>query len=152
MANRGRALTEVLVLVVLREGTRMSGAPRVKRLLPKALLALAALALAAVLLAVWSGPAEAATTFTVNKTSDGNDLDFPGGTFDDSSDGKCDTSGKSGNQCTLRAAIQEANETPEADTINFGIPGRRPKVKTINVGSTGNGALPIITDAVTING
>jgi CSLREA domain-containing protein len=131
----------------------MSGAsPRARGLLPKALLALAALALAAMLLAVWSGPAEAATTFTVNKTSDGNDLDFPGGTFDDSSDGKCDTSGKSGNQCTLRAAIQEANETPGADTINFGIPGRRPKVKTINVGSTGNGALPIITDAVTING
>ena len=152
---RGEALTgisKVLVLVLLREGTRMSGAPRARRLLPKALLALLALALGGVLLAIWPNPADAATTFTVNRTGDGNDLDFPSGTFDGSSDGKCDTSSKSGIQCTLRAAIQEANETTEADTINFGIPGRRPKVKTINVGSSGLGALPIITDTVTIDG
>ncbi len=49
----------------------MSGAAsRVRWLLPKALaaLALAALAFAGVLLALWSGPADAATTPTVNNT------------------------------------------------------------------------------------
>ena len=36
-------------------------------------------------------------------------------------DGKCDTSSASGKQCTLRAAIQEANANVDADTINFNI-------------------------------
>jgi CSLREA domain-containing protein len=109
------------------------------------------LALGGVLLALSSGPADAATTFTVNRTGDQNDLDFPGGVFDGTSDGTCDTSSTSGNQCTLRAAIQEANVTSGADTINFNIGGTT-SVKTINVGSTGNGALPIIRDPVTIDG
>ncbi len=50
----------------------MSGAAsRVRWLLPKALptLGLAALAFAGVLLALWSGPADAATTPTVNNTA-----------------------------------------------------------------------------------
>ena len=34
-----------------------------------------------------------------------------------------------GDQCTLRAAIQQANATAGADTINFAIPGTG--VKTI---------------------
>lgn len=109
----------------------------------KALLALAALALAGVLLALSSGPAEA-ETFTVNKTGDAGDSNI--------GDTVCDTSVQTGNQCTLRAAIEEANaNSPEADTINFAIGGKT-TVKTIKVGSTGNGALPIITDPVTING
>jgi hypothetical protein len=38
-------------------------------------------------------PAHAATpSFTVNSTGDEDDLDFPGGTFDGSSDGRCDVS------------------------------------------------------------
>ena len=50
----------------------------------------------------------------------------------------------------MRAAIQQANATAGADTINFAIPGTG--VKTIAVGAAGLGALPTITDPVTING
>jgi hypothetical protein len=46
--------------------------------------------------------------------------------------------------------IQQANATPGADTINFAIPGTG--VKTIKVGATGLGALPDITEQVTIDG
>ncbi|MDQ4043151.1 MAG: hypothetical protein M3118_04970 [Actinomycetota bacterium] len=109
-----------------------------ERLLPRTLLALLALALVGVLLALWSGPADAQTTFTVNRTGDGNDREI---------NGVCDASRKRGKQCTLRAAIQEANDTPGADTINFNIGGTA-GVKTISPAS----ALPTITDTVTING
>jgi hypothetical protein len=102
-----------------------------------------ALALALALLALSSGPADAATTFTVNKTSDAKDRRI--------SDSVCDTSRKRGKQCTLRAAIEESNDTSGADTINFKIGGTAP-VKTINVGSSGLQALPDITGPVTING
>ena len=72
------------------------------------------------LLAYASSPANADTTFTVNSTGDQNDTDFPGGAFDGTSDAKCDVdSGAQGDQCTLRAAIQEANVTVGADTITF---------------------------------
>ena len=104
-----------------------------------AMSALVALAL----LALSSGPAEAATTFTVNKTSDAKDRKI--------SDSVCDTSRKRGKQCTLRAAIQESNDTAGADTINFKIGGTAP-VKTINIGASGLGPLPEIRDTVTING
>ena len=110
-------------------------------LVTRTLLALVALALAGVLLALWSGPAEAAT-FTVNKTGDGKDRKI---------NGVCDSSRKKGKQCTLRAAIQEANATSETDTVNFSIGGTA-SVKTINVGSSGLGPLPIITNPVTIDG
>ena len=59
----------------------------------------------------------------------------------------CDTSRKKGKQCTLRAAIEESNDTPGADTINFNIVSDA-SVKTISPASL----LPIITEAVTING
>jgi CSLREA domain-containing protein len=54
---------------------------------------------------------KAATTFTVNSTADLADSN-PG-------DGLCNDGG--GN-CTLRAAIQEANAASGADTINFSLP------------------------------
>ena len=63
-------------------------------------------------------PAHASTTFTVNSTGDKNDLDFPGGVFDGSLDGKCFTGSVlvvQGEECTLRAAIQEANRTRGAN-------------------------------------
>ena len=47
------------------------------------------------------------------------------------------TSSRDGDQCTLRAAIQEANATPGADLIRFFIPGTG--VKTISVNSTASG-------------
>ncbi len=68
------------------------------------------------------------STFTVNNTAD------PG-------NGTCDSA-----ECTLREAIDAANANPGADLINFSIPGAG--VHTIAPA----GALPGITDAVTIDG
>ncbi len=60
-------------------------------------------------------PAHAATTFTVNDTRDSPDASTAGST--------CDIDVFTvGDQCTLRAAIQQANATTGADTINFNIP------------------------------
>lgn len=84
-------------------------------------------------------PAGAAVTFTVNKSGDAGDRRI--------SDTVCDTSRKRGKQCTLRAAIQEANDTNGADTIRFNIVSSA-SVKTISP----NSPLPDITEAVTING
>ena len=71
------------------------------------------------------------------------------------SNGTCDTDAfAQGEQCTLRAAIQEANNTSDADTINFNIGGGA-GVKTINVGSSTGASgqpLPPITQPVTIDG
>lgn len=51
-------------------------------------------------------------TFTVSSTADNRDADI--------SDGICsDNNG----DCTLRAAIENANQTPETDTIEFNIAG-----------------------------
>ncbi len=72
-----------------------------------------------------------AATFTVTTNGDGGDTNL--------ADNVCvATSGG----CTLRAAIQQANATAGADTINFSTAG------PINVGS----ALPSITQQVTIDG
>jgi hypothetical protein len=92
-------------------------------------------------------PAPAATTFTVNSTGDQNDADYPGGGFDGASAGKCDVdAATAGKQCTLRAAIQEADGVRGADTIAFAIPGG--SVQTITPASV----LPTIRKRVTING
>jgi CSLREA domain-containing protein len=107
--------------------------------------ALVALAMVASLLAVLAvRPAHATTTFTVNFTGDLPDRNV--------GDGVCDATSSIEDTCTLRAAIQEANATPGADTINFNIPEafRDPGsgVATITPASV----LPEITDRVTING
>jgi hypothetical protein len=92
-----------------------------------------------------------AATFTVNSPGDENDLDFPGGAFDGSSDGNCDiTLSIAGNQCTLRAAIQASNvndNAPTVDAIHFNIPGDGPH--TIAPASEG---LPTVEEPVTIDG
>jgi hypothetical protein len=101
----------------------------------------AAVGFAAALLVVivaTTKPAYAATTFSVNSTGDAKDRNI---------NGVCDSSRDRGKQCTLRAAIEEANETPGADKINFKIGGTA-SVKTIKPAK----ALPTITDPVTING
>ena len=81
----------------------------------------------AAIIAAWlvpaAEPARAADTFTVDRTIDTPDADV--------GDGDCDVSlAATGFQCTLRAAIQEANATPEPDLIRFfvqtGPPGWRP--------------------------
>ena len=114
-------------------------------------LLLAALMVASFLLT--ASPAYA-KTLTVNSTKDRVD-ERPG-------NGRCSTGviiqhkrGGIERECTLRAAIEEANATTEADTINFGILRRRgtncsatTKVCTISPASP----LPKITEPVTING
>ena len=82
----------------------------------------------------------------VNSTGDGADT-APG-------DGYCTTGGTNSAgdpECTLRAAIQEANATPGADTITFDMPatesGHSAGVWTISPGSQ----YPTITEAVTID-
>ena len=76
-----------------------------------------------------------AATLTVTNASDAVDAN-PG-------DGVCDDG--AGN-CTLRAAIMEANASADTDTIAFDIPGAGPH--TIRPAS----ALPAITDPVVIDG
>jgi CSLREA domain-containing protein len=87
--------------------------------------------------------AYASTTFTVNSTGDASDADL--------TNAACDVDATTaGNQCTLRAAIQEANDTTGADTINFDVSGAGcvDGVCTISPSTE----LPIITDQVIING
>jgi hypothetical protein len=105
------------------------------RVLAFCVLALLVAASIGVLLA--ARPAHAAE-FIVNSTDD----DPAGGQTDN---GVCrtDTAG----ECTLRAAIEEANDTPGADTIEFDI-GTTTAAQTIRPTS----ALPPITEAVTIDG
>jgi CSLREA domain-containing protein len=87
--------------------------------------------------------AYASTTFTVNSTGDASDANL--------TNAACDVDATTtGDQCTLRAAIQEANGTPGADTINFDVSGTGcvNGVCTISPSTE----LPIITDQVIING
>jgi CSLREA domain-containing protein len=78
--------------------------------------------------------ARAANTFTVNSTGDGADSNL--------GDGSCNDG--SGN-CTLRAAIEQANAVAGSDSINFSIGSG---VKTIVQTSD----FPIISDPVVIDG
>jgi CSLREA domain-containing protein len=82
-------------------------------------------------------PSHAAAPFTVNSTAD---------TGVATPDGTCSST------CTLREAIQEANVTAGADTIEFNIPdtdtGCNAGVCTISPSS----ALPLITNPVIIDG
>ena len=78
--------------------------------------------------------ARAAATFAVNSKGDGADSN--------TADNLCDDG--TGN-CTLRAAIGQANATPGADTITFNIPGGGAQTITISAG------LPEITGPVVID-
>jgi CSLREA domain-containing protein len=106
----------------------------------KMLMGMALVALLMVMMA--ARPAHASTTFTVNTTADSADGDL--------ADNTCDAEFSNTPFCTLRAAIQQANATPGADTIEFAIPTNG--VATIHVNLEGNLALPTITDPVTIDG
>jgi len=94
------------------------------------------LVLLAAAIALPTGSA-AASPFVVNKTGDASDRNI--------GNGICDTSKTSGKQCTLRAAIQEANFTAAFDTITFNITTTPRIIKPTS-------PLPPITEAVTING
>ena len=74
----------------------------------------------------------------VNETGDEQDAD--------TADGVCDHDlATAGDQCSLRAAIQQANANPELDVINFDIPGSG--VPSIGPTST----LPVIDQPVIID-
>jgi len=89
--------------------------------------------LAALLLLLPFAVPAAAATFTVTAASDGADA-APG-------DGVCaDAAGT----CTLRAAIAEANARPGADVVAFAVAGA-PSIAP-------GGALPAVTDALTLDG
>jgi CSLREA domain-containing protein len=77
-----------------------------------------------------------AATFTVNSTGDAADAN--------TADNICETAAIG--ECTLRAAIEQANVTAGADQINFNIAGAG--VKTISPAAP----LPDIFEAVTIDG
>jgi CSLREA domain-containing protein len=99
--------------------------------------------LLATILMLAASPAHAGTTFTVNSTGDFFDRN--------AGDGACDFSSALGNQCSLRAAIQETNHpnNPGPDTIEFEIGGSGATgVKTIRP----TAELPQITEAVIIDG
>jgi hypothetical protein len=116
-----------------------------RRVVVLVLLVLAALALVASLLVTLAAkPAHASTTFTVDTDFDSGDAN-PG-------DGVCNTNLDPADEqlCPLRAAIEEANATPNsngADVINFNI-NNPEKVGVIQPHSQ----LPTITDRVTIDG
>ncbi|HNC44997.1 MAG TPA: VCBS repeat-containing protein, partial [Acidobacteriota bacterium] len=76
-------------------------------------------------------------TFSVNSTGNGADSN--------TADGVCNDG--SGN-CTLRAAIQQANASSGADVINFAIAGAGPHT----IAPTGSTNLPSIQETLTING
>lgn len=83
--------------------------------------------------------AETKEVFIVNTTGDESDADL--------SDGICDTDlDEPGNQCTLRAAIEQANHNPGSDRIIFDIPGTSNPVLQIE------SPLPVITETVEIDG
>src|SRR5829696_2991140 len=103
---------------------------------------LAALMVALMLAA---GPSYASTTFSVNSTTDHSDANL--------SVGACETGyqvpgsgGAMEAECTLRVAIEQANYTTGADTINFSIAGSGVK----NISPTAQ--LPTINGPVSING
>ena len=75
---------------------------------------------------LFPSPVQGQTTFTVNTVADDGDFD--------TGDGVCDTDDNAGDgPCTLRAAIEQANATPNADAstpdrIEFNISGSGPHV------------------------
>lgn len=100
----------------------------------------AILALVAALCA--STPTALAATYVVNSTADLPDANV--------GDALCDVDAVAdGLQCTLRAAIEQANASVGDDTIEFAIPGSGPRVIIITAAA---GELPALTTPVVIDG
>lgn len=74
-------------------------------------------------------------TFVVDSTEDTGDGKLGDGVCDDGT-----------GDCTLRAAIEEANTTPGRDVISFSLPGDAPYIIQPTA------PLPIITDPIVIDG
>jgi len=119
--------------------SRWSAASRKARAALATVLVAATLVLPPLAAGLLAPPAHAASnTFTVNSASDFADVKV--------GDGVCDADFATGNLCTLRAAIQEANATTDQDTISFGISGTG--VHTISPQTN----LPNIINPVSIEG
>ncbi len=87
------------------------------------------------------------TVIVVTTTGDENDIDVDNPV--QQRDGLCDVDANTpGEQCTLRAAIQEANARPGFDLVNFDIPGGG--IQTIVI-PNGDPILPSIKETVDIN-
>ncbi len=87
-----------------------------------------------------------ATVATVNSTADTGDA-TPG-------DGRCDTGALNGDgdaECTLRAAIEEANASAAVTTIEFAVPTSDSGNVSGDVTIAPTSALPVLTSAVTID-
>ena len=87
----------------------------------------------------------AATTFTVNSTGDAGDVN--------QGDGVCETAPSNAN-CTLRAAIEEANANAGTDTIEFAIPAATDPGCNAGTGVCTvqpTSALPFVTESVIID-
>lgn len=83
---------------------------------------------------------------TVNSVGDLPDL---------AANGSCDTGATvdgGAAECTLRAAIQEANVTPDFDEIRFDIPDCPGGICVIDIVTAGGGFLPDLTAPVSIDG
>lgn len=126
------------------KGKNMNRTPTTTRARGKT-LALASILAAALAVMLAAGIAHAApATFTVNSTGDDSDI-APG-------NGTCET--VTTDECTLRAAAQEANANSGADAIEFDIPATDPNcdgtsgVCTISPTT----ALPNIIEAAAIDG
>ena len=109
------------------------------RYVGRALIGWAALAvlLTAAMLSQSGTVQSASVTFTVNSTGNQGD--------DDTADGVCETASGNG-VCTLKAALMQANATPDLDTIEFSIGSGG--AQTIALDS----ALPTISNPVIIDG
>lgn len=88
------------------------------------------------MLIVQQTPVSASATFVVNSIADASDA-APG-------DGACGI-GPLSVECTLRAAIQEANASPGVDVIRFGIGTGHQTITPVF-------RLPVITEGVTVDG
>ncbi len=84
-----------------------------------------------------------AATFTVTNTSDRVDINI--------GDGICDADPAAGLQCTLRAAIQEANATPAADSITLPVATFTLSLGGANENNAATGDLDLKAN-LTING
>ncbi|MEZ4331537.1 MAG: right-handed parallel beta-helix repeat-containing protein [Myxococcota bacterium] len=96
--------------------------------------------------ALWTGPSQAAT-WTVNSTSDSGDKITGDGVC--STGGMVDLGAGPEAECTLRAALEEANASPGHDTIQLD-----PTFPTIDgfVSIAPQSGLPVISDPLTLDG
>jgi len=114
-------------------------------MLPKRLLLLLALGVAAFAAGTTTAPvALAAATFTVNDLGDASDLNV--------GDGICDSDPASGDQCTLRAALEEANFSSDANTLTFSVAGTISPTSPLPDLSSGNITIAGANQTVTVDG